>query len=715
MSSPFRQAPVRTIVVATLMVIAVVAVYVPWPVLTGQKYIAGADHTQLHARRMRFARENLFGPARSLPAWYPRELMGTPYRANLQNFPWIPTRLIVLMLVDPEAALGVGATLSACLAALFTFLFCRRLGLGRIASASAGWTFACAGFYAARILAGHLPLLEAYPALPALLWLTDRAIDPGRTGVRRINWPLITLGLTATCFALAGHPQLTVYGLAFASLYALAGRARSIRRGLVAIIAMALGVGVGSFALYPMALLTGRTTRVLPLDRAENDLAMPIGRLGALLFPWKDGWPPVVRREPNVPFSAYPNGSYFWDTVCYVGWAPLLAVVALMIYLLARRAWPARRAMIVAIMGALALVLALPLWQQVMSSVPGTFLRSPARLMYVVSFALAIALGAAIHLLMNVSSRRAMFIAMAAIVLGVHVVDLTAHARSFIVLLERRREPFPTRQRDELVKVLREGRVGFDYVLNAPLNRALDDVGFFDSIILAKPYRFVIDTSGLPQRTNTQAMDAAEMSPRTLRATGTRLLWTKTLRPDLLAIPAGAGQPEAPGINTYGVRSAAQRCEFFSVDRVQFASETEIHELLRTPTYSLESKLLLSSDAKPATLPQMSTAQPSAELRYRRPSSDEIIINVTTNQPGYARVLESWDSGWHASVDGADTPVLAGDDAFVTVPIPQGQHELKLIYRTPGATTGAILSIVCVGLLGGLSMLTTRAARSALA
>ena len=107
----------------TLMCAAVLAVYCPWSVLTGRERLTGLDFVQLHARRMTFAREALFAaPARELPAWYPRELMGTPFWSNVQNFPFIPTRLIVFALFPPDAAFAPGVALSAVLASLFTFL-----------------------------------------------------------------------------------------------------------------------------------------------------------------------------------------------------------------------------------------------------------------------------------------------------------------------------------------------------------------------------------------------------------------------------------------------------------------------------------------------------------------------------------------------------------------------------------------------------------------
>ncbi|CAN5394227.1 hypothetical protein BH09PLA1_BH09PLA1_04290 [soil metagenome] len=702
---------ITIIVVALLLMIAAAAVYLPWSVITGKEYVGGADHIQLHSRRMEFAREHLLGPDHRLPAWYPRELLGTPFRANLQNFPWIPTRLLVLWLIDPESALGIGAALSSALAALFTMLFCRRLGMGRIASAAAGWTFACCGFYSSRVLAGHLPLLEAYPALPTLLWLTDRALAVAGPRACRIDWQLIALALATMCFALAGHPQLTVYSLAFASFYALAYRKKSLfARGGPAVLAMLIGAGMAGFALYPMAALTGRTTRVLKLDRATNDVAMPLGRLAAMVLPWRDGWPPMVKLKPHVEFTGYPNYAYYWDTINYIGWTPLLAVIALVILVPLGCVPVGRRGMLIALMGIIALALSLPVWHALMSNVPGTFLRSPARLMYVVGFVLSIALGTAIDQLMRWSSSigpgapgaRFAPVIVVVLVLGMHAVDLAGFARRFIVTSPVRGIPFPTAQYNGLLTGLREGRVGFDYVLPTPLNRKLDDIGFFDSIILAKPYRFVMDTSGYSETENTQAMDGGEMSPRTLRAAGVKVLWTNVDRPDLPLIGRDGN------VKSYTLRNADDRVRFFSYEQIFFESTEQIHRLLRVSNLPLNDRLYLSRQDEPKTPPPRNETPLIAELRYGRPSSDEMIVHVTTDRPGYVRLLESWDPGWSATVDGAPAPILAGNDVFITVPISPGTHELRLIYRTPGAKTGIVISVLCAVLLVGFAIVIPR-------
>src|ERR1700735_1199812 len=109
--------------------------------------------------------------------------------------------------------------MSAPVAPTLTVLYFRGAGLTRTGAVAAGGTFACAGYFASRVLAGHLPLLEAYPALPLLLWLVDRVFAPERE--RRRRFDVIALSFSSACVLLAGHPQLPAYALASAVLYAL--------------------------------------------------------------------------------------------------------------------------------------------------------------------------------------------------------------------------------------------------------------------------------------------------------------------------------------------------------------------------------------------------------------------------------------------------------------------------------------------------------------
>jgi hypothetical protein len=255
-----------------IMFLAVLAVYWPPPAQPDSVMI-GSDYLQLHSRRMQFARDAIFASGQLLPAWYPREMLGTPFWSNIQNFPFIPTRLLLLTL-EPNGpyTYAVAVNLSAILAALFTYLYMRRVGVGRTGSAVAGWTFACSGYYASRVAAGHLPLLEAYPALPLLLWVVESHLQTQERGEPLRRWTAAT-AISAGCIILAGHPQLPVYSLVVVSFYAL--WRSGLRRAIWVWGAMALGVGAAAFALVPMAMLTWRSTRVLALANASNDLSMP--------------------------------------------------------------------------------------------------------------------------------------------------------------------------------------------------------------------------------------------------------------------------------------------------------------------------------------------------------------------------------------------------------------------------------------------------------
>jgi len=236
------------------MSLAVAAVY--WSPAIPASVLLGLDYIQLHLRRMQFARDALFAAEHMLPAWYPRELLGTPFWSNLQNFPFIPTRLLVLLTLEPDGpySYGIAITLSAVLAALFTYFYLRKLGLCMTGSTAAGWTFACSGYYASRVAAGHLPLLEAYPALPLLLWGVEGLLRAQERVESLRRWVGV-IAIGSTCVMLAGHPQLSVYAMSVACLYAV--WRGGLWRAYWAWGAMALGAGVAAFALAPMVMLVG--------------------------------------------------------------------------------------------------------------------------------------------------------------------------------------------------------------------------------------------------------------------------------------------------------------------------------------------------------------------------------------------------------------------------------------------------------------------------
>jgi hypothetical protein len=668
-----------------LMMSGVLALYCPPSLLRGQ-VLSGQDFQNLHVHRLTFAREALLGPLSTLPAWYPRELLGTPFWSNIQSFPFIPSRL-PLLLFKPYFAYGAGVSLAALLAAFFTYLFCRRIGLAPTAAAAAGWTFACSGYFAARVLVGHLPYLEAYPALPLLLWLVERGVAPEERLVRPSRYLALAAGSAAV--ALAGHPQLPLYALVAAAIYALIrGRGPARRHSLAAI---ALGLGADGLVLWPAYRLIARSTRILPLDRASNDIAFPYERLTAFVSPWKDGWPDAVPRVPLRPFVGG-EPAIFWDTVCYVGWLPLVAAALLAGYTVWRRRSPPAPIAFLIVLGGAGLVLALPFSSPLRAALPGTILRSPARLLYLSEFALAVTFGFALNRLLQAapSARPRLTRAAVAAVLVVHAVDLGGHDRWFIVSRNAPKED--AKAVEQWRALVGSARTAMDITVASPLNRAVDDFGFFDSIILARPYRAVLDLAGAPPRMNEQNLDGSAFNARALAYGAVAWVITWQARPDLEAEP-GASSPRV-----FRISDPAPRAAFVPLRDTLFVNEAELHRRLRDPGQDVRHALLLPADsARPE--PEASVGGEAA-VRYARPSSDEIAVAVRVPEPGFVRVVESWDPGWSATLDGAPIATTRAEDAVLAVPVPRGAHALLLRFATPGVWTGAAISVVSLALLG---------------
>jgi hypothetical protein len=677
----------KTLGAVAAMIVAVIAVYVPIPSKPGENALWGADFFELHFHRIRFAQAALFGPSPHLPAWYPRELLGTPFWSNIQSFPFLPTRLILLGL-DPLNLYPVAVILGASLAALFTFLYARRIGLSRLAAAAAGWTFACAGFYASRVMAGHLPLLEVYGALPLLLWLIERyrAAAPGRS--RSLS--LLALGVACACLALAGHPQIPLYAGGAALIYL------SVRVPWRAVIraagAMAAGGLCAGFALWPMWLLIGRSTRVLALDPPSNDIAFPYSRLVAMVLPWHQGWPAAVTRSPNGPL-AFADPAYFWETVDYIGLLPLAAAGFLLVRALVARKRPTVPMAFLTLLAIAGLLMSFPAARAPFAHLPGTFLRSPARLLYFGEFALAIGLGAAVDrvLAFRTRSGRLWVVAAVAVVLALHVFDLGHHDRYFIRMVTYNGEL--TQADENFAKAVGTGHVAIDSGLLIPLNRELDDVGYFDSIALAKPYRAILDMAGLPPKLNTQYLDGSELDARTLSTCGVKVVVTNKFNP-------------AHAIQSFPIRNASERVQFFPPSAVQFLDEAQTHEHLRDRKFDLRHTLMLppaaqsSADARPAAT-QPSQAPP--DFQYARDDQGQITTTVKTDQPVYALWLDTWDPGWHATLDDAPAPVQIADDVFMAVRVPAGTHTVRLNFSTPGAGAGLLITGAGILLLAAVS------------
>jgi uncharacterized membrane protein YfhO len=93
-------------------------------------------------------------------------------------------------------------------------------------------------------------------------------------------------------------------------------------------------------------------------------------------------------------------------------------------------------------------------------------------------------------------------------------------------------------------------------------------------------------------------------------------------------------------------------------------------------------------------------------VRVTAARPDGLAADVEMSAPGWLVVVEAWDAGWHARVDGRAVEVLPANALFRAVPLPAGRHRVEMGYWPPGLTAGLLLSSSAVVI--GLSVAVTR-------
>ncbi len=91
-------------------------------------------------------------------------------------------------------------------------------------------------------------------------------------------------------------------------------------------------------------------------------------------------------------------------------------------------------------------------------------------------------------------------------------------------------------------------------------------------------------------------------------------------------------------------------------------------------------------------------------------AADRLMIDLETAEPALVVVAMTWDSGWSARVDGAESAVLEAAAGYLAVELPAGARRVELAFRQSGLVAGAatsaaaalaLLAMTAIGALGG--------------
>jgi hypothetical protein len=131
----------------------------------------------------------------------------------------------------------------------------------------------------------------------------------------------------------------------------------------------------------------------------------------------------------------------------------------------------------------------------------------------------------------------------------------------------------------------------------------------------------------------------------------------------------------------------------FVVGGVRVADDWEpALEMLLDPEFEPAHEVLLPTGVVRPPPPDF-----TGSSRILEETADRICIEAKLSADGHVVLVDGYDPGWRATLDGRPAPVLRANVAFRAVAVPAGRHRVEMVYRPPLTVAGLVL--------GGLSLL----------
>jgi hypothetical protein len=139
---------------------------------------------------------------------------------------------------------------------------------------------------------------------------------------------------------------------------------------------------------------------------------------------------------------------------------------------------------------------------------------------------------------------------------------------------------------------------------------------------------------------------------------------------------------------------------FFVSDWESFNDDKKILNAILDPKLNPGKKIILKSYE-----PKFKKSDShEASITQSNFSSDFIKIEVSSNEPGFLFLSETFFPGWKALVNQEEVPIINANYAFKAIPLMKGQNSVKVIYSPLSFKIGAILSVFSFLVLVGITL-----------
>ena len=661
------------------------------------------------------------------PLWNPYMLCGSMLAANMQSAPYDPLQLIALILKQPQA-MTFGAAMTFFLAGFFTFVFARSLGLSDVAS-----LIGAAGFMFSGIIAFFVgwPLGRAWAVFPFVLVGVRFVVH--ETSVRAAV--LLTSAFVA--ILIVGHPEsalhITFVGLAYGAMEVF--RTRRFRAIALAAVCGVIALLLTAIALLPFFeaapqtmeyMVRHRYYKAQPLPFTHNDI---VRRAGVTALPWYGGQPEHDNHTPD------------WDSTNFRTGA-LIVALALTALALAPRRRETWFFFIAAVICGWIGLNAAPL-SEWLHKVPLFDITINDRLSFAAAFSLAMLAAIAAHHWPSTSRRAfaaaaivgATFLAVSILTASVYDSRIALGVKPGLILTLTIAALVPLAITALLLALRTPERIALPLVLGMLLiARTLED-GRIYPVLPQKVF--------YPPTPILTAMQNDKSEPFRMGAMHFMFL------PDAAAL---YGLEDVRGYEAMTFLRLAETYAFWSThmpasynnvaDKTRpFLSLINMKYLIALPNEQPDEQWKVVLEDRNARLLQNTKVIPRAfiprRVRYEK-RQDEVLYGMSQQtdfadiawivapeyppheigngrgslvtkrhgrtwditadmlEDGWIVLTESAWKGWRAYVDGKRVQTKYADHAFLGVFVPQGKHEVRIVYQPESFTRGRNISAVTV-------------------
>jgi hypothetical protein len=136
----------------------------------------------------------------------------------------------------------------------------------------------------------------------------------------------------------------------------------------------------------------------------------------------------------------------------------------------------------------------------------------------------------------------------------------------------------------------------------------------------------------------------------------------------------------------------------YVVGTARVADGDEALRRIADPSFDPREEVLLAGTDLPAR--SEATFKGSCRLVSLKP--DRIVVEAETDRAGYLVLLDAYDPGWRATINGVPARIVRANLAFRAVPLGIGPQRIEMVYRPRSVVAG--LSISLAALVVGLAL-----------